>query len=217
MSGRYIWPRGLQIGLYRGITEVQADLWEERGAHIQAIDRLELKSDPRMFKKFAEKIRTHFFDLSRIGEVSSPDVIEKVCLRLSLHDRLAWNEGKWDDLDHRSLNDFGRWLCNRASSYQNAHSVAAEQMAPATKGNSFDIRRTARTHQRSATLPETKETRFNHPFCFKCKKGHRLTKCTDFTNLSIGESHHSLRPSPSLLLLLQPKALSQKLPEKESV
>ncbi|KZS22068.1 Uncharacterized protein APZ42_010962 [Daphnia magna] len=39
---------------------------------------------------------------------------------------LAWNEGKWGQLEHRSLNDFGSWLCHRATAYQNAHSIAAD-------------------------------------------------------------------------------------------
>lgn len=62
-----------------------------RAAHIQALDRLELKIEPGDFKRFAERVRTHLFDLKRIGELSTADVIEKVCLKLSLHDRLTWN------------------------------------------------------------------------------------------------------------------------------
>lgn len=57
-----------------------------RVAHLQAIERLELKNDPANFKRFAEKIRIHVFDLSRIGESSAPDLIEKFSLRLQLKD-----------------------------------------------------------------------------------------------------------------------------------
>ncbi|KAI9549791.1 hypothetical protein GHT06_006355 [Daphnia sinensis] len=42
-----------------------------RAAHLQALDQLEIKQDPATFKRFAEKVRTHLFDLSRIGETSS--------------------------------------------------------------------------------------------------------------------------------------------------
>lgn len=37
-----------------------------RAAHLQAIEKMELKNDPAAFKRYAEKIQTHLFDLSRI-------------------------------------------------------------------------------------------------------------------------------------------------------
>jgi hypothetical protein len=99
-----------------------------RATHIQAIEKMELKNDPAAFKRFAVKIRTHLFDLSRIGESSSADLIEKISLRLQLQDRLAWNDGRQGGLETRSLNVFGSWLCSRAAAYQNAYSIAADQL-----------------------------------------------------------------------------------------
>ena len=46
-----------------------------RAAHIQTIENLELKNDPAIFKRYAEKVRTHLFDLSRIGETFSAGLI----------------------------------------------------------------------------------------------------------------------------------------------
>lgn len=159
-----------------------------RAAHIQAMEKIELKQDPSTFKRFAERIRTHFFDLTRIGETSVADLIERVCQRLSLHDRLAWNEGKWGQLEHRSLNDFGSWLCHRVSSYQNAHSIAAEQIGTNAKTVSFNPRRPARTHQGTTVNWVSRESKTpNQPFCFRCERDHRLTECDQFKELSIGE------------------------------
>ena len=158
-----------------------------RSAHIQAINQLDFKQDPTSFKRYAERIRTHFFDLTRIGETSAADLIEKVCLRLSLHDRLAWNEGKWGQLEHRSLNDFGSWLCHRATAYQNAHSIAADQSTSFPKRNADargDARRNARTHQGTSSAGFKSSGK---PFCFKCEKEHRLVECNEFKELSIGE------------------------------
>ena len=98
-----------------------------RAAHIAAIERLEFKNEPRVFKRFAERVRTHLFDLSRIGDASSTDIIEKVCLRLNQQDRLDWNKGRRGRLEFRSLNDFGTWIGERASLYQNIYAIAAEQ------------------------------------------------------------------------------------------
>ncbi len=67
-----------------------------REPHSQAIENLELKKDPVVFKWCAEKTRTHFFDLSRIGETATADLIEKVCLRLQFHSPLAWNNNQKD-------------------------------------------------------------------------------------------------------------------------
>ena len=39
-----------------------------RATHIQTIENLEVKNDPAIFKRYAEKVRNHLFDLSRIGE-----------------------------------------------------------------------------------------------------------------------------------------------------
>ena len=157
-----------------------------RAAHIQAIDKLEFKNDPASFKRFAEKIRTHLFDLTRIGEASTADIIERVCQRLSLHDRLAWNEGRWGQTEHRSLNDFGSWICQRAASYQNAYTLAADQMALAAKEKASEHRR-ARTHQGSTGVNEGKSRSNKSPFCFKCEKDHRLSECSDFKECSVGE------------------------------
>ncbi|KAI9551057.1 hypothetical protein GHT06_007663 [Daphnia sinensis] len=82
-----------------------------RSAHIQAINQLDFKQDPTSFKRYAERIRTHFFDLTRIGETAAADLIERV------------------------LSDFGSWLCHRATAYQNAHSIAADQTTRFPKNN----------------------------------------------------------------------------------
>lgn len=54
-----------------------------RAAHVQAIEKLECKPDPNLFRRYAEKIRTHLFDMNRIGETSSTDIIERICLKLN--------------------------------------------------------------------------------------------------------------------------------------
>lgn len=120
-----------------------------RAAHHEAIRKLEPKQDLGSFKRFAERIRTHLFDLSRIGETGTTDLIEKICLKLQLHDRLAWNEGRQGRIEDRSLDDFGIWLCSRASAYQNAFSIAADQVNPASS-KPLNQKRQARTHQSSA-------------------------------------------------------------------
>lgn len=160
-----------------------------RSTHIHAINQLDFKQDPTSFKRYAEQIQTHFFDLTRIGETSAADLIEKVCQRLSLHVLLAWNEGKWGQSEHRSLNDLRSWLCHRVTAYQNAHSIAAEQTTPFPKNNADargDVGRNARTHQ-GTSRAGFRQKYPSKPFCFKCEKDHRLVKCNEFKELSIGE------------------------------
>lgn len=113
----------------------------------QAIKKLELKNDPAVFKRYVEKIRTHFFDLSCIGETATADFIEKVCLRLQLHDRLAWNDGRKGGLETRRLNTFKVCLCDRAAAYQNAYNIASDQLESSTKPN---VRFAARKNQVSS-------------------------------------------------------------------
>jgi hypothetical protein len=54
-----------------------------RAAHLQAIEKVELKNDPATFKCFAEKIMTHLFDLSWIVASSMPDLTEKISLKIT--------------------------------------------------------------------------------------------------------------------------------------
>jgi hypothetical protein len=162
-----------------------------RAAHLQALDRLELKGEAGAFKRFAEKVRSHLFDLNRIGETSTADVIEKICLKLNLQDRLVWNEERHGRLERRSLNDFGTWLCSRASAYQNAYSIAASQANSSAPVNEGFTQRRTRTHQASTKTHEGgSSTQSSKPFCFKCEKSHRLADCEDFKALPIGEKIH---------------------------
>ncbi|XP_057381575.1 uncharacterized protein LOC130704115 [Daphnia carinata] len=159
-----------------------------RAAHLQAIDRLELKNDPIGFKRFAEKMRSHLFELSRIGETYAPDLIERVCLRLQLSDRLAWNDGRLGGLETRSLDIFGTWLSHRAAAYQNAYSIAAEQLHSSVP--KFGSRQ-ASSHQTSSNrktdYPSSPFKGASSLFCFKCEGDHKLENCGDFKSLAVGE------------------------------
>ena len=86
-----------------------------RTVHINTIDSLEPGQNPSSFKRYAEKIRTHLFDLTRSGVGRNLDIVEKVCAKLNLQDRLAWTE---QNTDGASLNEFGRWLCPFPGSVQ---------------------------------------------------------------------------------------------------
>lgn len=64
-----------------------------RAAHMQAVEKLN-PGRGALPKRYAERIRTHLFDLRRIGGSNAVDIIEKICSKLSVHDRLAWNDSK---------------------------------------------------------------------------------------------------------------------------
>lgn len=159
-----------------------------RAAHLQSIDKLEFqKTNLASFKRFIEKVRTTLFDLNRIGETAVADLIKRICLKLLLEDRISWNFDKGSGLEHRSLNQFGSWLCNRTTAYQNAYSNASEQYA-ASSSRQRD-KHQARSHQTSSTSSSNnkgKNTK-RQPYCFKCEGEHRLDDCNGFNNLSVGE------------------------------
>jgi hypothetical protein len=99
-----------------------------RAAHLHALEKLEApRSDPTSFRRYAEKVRTHLFNLNCIGETGHANIIELLTQKLPVEDRLAWNSGRRGELEHRTINEFGIWLCARAASYQNAYSIAADQ------------------------------------------------------------------------------------------
>ena len=134
-----------------------------RSAHHQAIQRLEPRQDLKSIKRFAERISKHLFDLSRIKETGILDLIEKICLKLQLPDRLAWNEKRRGQIKDRSQNAFGMWLCSRASAYHNAFSISADQVN-STPSKSSNQRRQARTHQSSVKMKgEQKKSLSDYP------------------------------------------------------
>uniref|UniRef100_A0A5S6Q457 Uncharacterized protein n=1 Tax=Trichuris muris TaxID=70415 RepID=A0A5S6Q457_TRIMR len=57
-----------------------------RAAHLQALDKLDPGKSPSQLKRFTERVRTHLFDLSRIGEIMSTDLV---------------NIGWWESLRYR--------------------------------------------------------------------------------------------------------------------
>ena len=179
-----------------------------RAAHLQALDRMDApKNDPQSFKRFAERVRTHLFNLSTIGESGHADIIERLALKLQLSDRLEWNFGRGEDLERRTINDFGRWLTTRAVAYQNAYAIADSQQHPsphAAKNHNQPSnpphhrqpqqqRRSARTYHGAASSQknhgstEQKEKKPTEPLCFKCEGSHRLEDCTFFKDLPISD------------------------------
>ncbi|XP_045035900.1 uncharacterized protein LOC116931615 [Daphnia magna] len=159
-----------------------------RAATLQVIEKVELKNDPATFKRFAERIRTHLFDLSRIGEYNAPDLIEKICMRLQPPDRLEWNRGRRGGLETRSLNAFGSWLCERAAEYQNAYSIAYEQTSSsALKPHHWPHARSHPASSAKATDNYSAPKVTFRPFCFKCEGYHKLENCSRFKALVVAD------------------------------
>ena len=147
-----------------------------RAAHLQAIDKLDPgNGNPPLFKRYAERVRTHMFDLTQIGDGYSTDIIERVGIKLKFADRLAWNEGKRDRYEDRSLEQFGTWLCTRADAYINVYEEAAEQLSWQTQETSHQ--RHGKANQISSESRKSGQGRENFGsnkiertlVCYKCK------------------------------------------------
>ncbi|KAK4006379.1 hypothetical protein OUZ56_011532 [Daphnia magna] len=136
-----------------------------RAAHIQALEKLEIhKNDPASFKRYAKK--------------------------LQLNDRLACNAGRGSGLETRRLNQFGTWLCNHATAYQNAYSIAADQLKGAT-GRTRD-KQHSRSNKTSTEMRDNDSYTSGNSYCFKCKGSHKLEDCQLFKDLTIRRLHHAL-------------------------
>ncbi|XP_057379669.1 uncharacterized protein LOC130701908 [Daphnia carinata] len=143
-----------------------------RVAHLQALERLERGNNATAFQRFADRVRAHLFDLSRIGETAQPDIIEKICRKLAQPDRLAWNDKKpYGASETRSLEEFADWLCQRAAAYQTPTRSSPNQ---------------AQNPERRIE-PRVDRTKRRFRFRKKCKGQHRLTDCPAFQKLAVGE------------------------------
>ena len=104
-----------------------------RAAHLQALEKLHPGRDnSAQLKRFAEKVRTHLFVLTQMGGGDDLYLIDMICSRLEIGDRLAWNERpprKPIDGGSEKLNEFGKWLCAGAWAYHNPYDIVAEQEA----------------------------------------------------------------------------------------
>jgi hypothetical protein len=180
-----------------------------RAVHLKALERMEApRGDPQSFRRFAERVRTHLFNLSIIGENGHADIIERLAHKLQLTDRLAWNDGRGAELERRTMNDFGKWLTSRATAYQNAYAIADEQHRPANRNSSLppshqatnqpQHRRNIRTyHGAASTQEETnghslrgveqRDREPAEPHCLKCEGGHRLEDCSFFKELPVSD------------------------------
>ncbi|XP_046452741.1 uncharacterized protein LOC124200515 [Daphnia pulex] len=146
-----------------------------RAAHMQAVEKLEAGRGA-LPKRYAERIRTHLFDLRRIGGSNSMDIIEKICSKLSVHDRLAWNDSKRSREETRTLEQFGEWLCFIATAYRTPYDVASDQQQQLQRESG---RQMAQTNHVATNRPPYK--------CYKCQQGHRIDVCESFKSLSIKE------------------------------
>ena len=173
-----------------------------RMTHKLALERLEYRrGDNSAFVQFAEEVRTHLFELGRLGERQNTHLIENVCSKLTHSDRLAWNERRGDAFEYRTVEEFSDWLCNRASSYLNLYSLALEQVNGRQgknqnnsrfASNSQTPRDKNRTHATTNAIASNEGasqkngSKKSSPFCFKCDKdGHRLTDCNAFKKMKI--------------------------------
>jgi len=174
-----------------------------REAHKQALDKLDFnKGDPASFKRYTEKIRTHLFDLNRLTGVCTEDIIWEICLKLEPVDCIAWTSTHRPDDHLYSLNQFGSWLCDRASGYLNPITLAASQdRGSIQKGKPRQQQQQGRAHKTSnevekenddpvvrvpARVPSEHRAPPKRPanFCFKCEKpGHLYPECKSFKEM----------------------------------
>lgn len=150
------------------------------------MDRIESpRGDPASFRRFAERVRTHLFNLTCIGETSHADLIERLTQRLPVADRLVWNDSR------------GAGMCTCAAAYQNAYATASEQLNRAANGTGGrgkqrapgrQPNRNARTHY-GAAGSDGRSDRVRPapgpPYCFKCEGEHSLADCSFFNEMAV--------------------------------
>ena len=153
-----------------------------RAAHMQALDRLDCGKTPSQLKRFAEQVRTHLFDLSRIGERMNTDIVDRLLAKLSTQDRLAWYESNTRNGGSPDLSKFGHWLCERAAAYQSAYDLAAEQSGRRTESSGKQAWRSlARTNATTASKATPDHVRGLQ--CDNCEGQHTLWSCEGFRSM----------------------------------
>lgn len=111
-------------------------------------------NNPIAFLSYAERVRTYLFDLEMVEETGSVDIIDSLCGKLRLEDRLSWNEERerWGRVC--TLGSFGSWIFRRAAGYLTDEYPAAAQRKDA------GTRHTSESHHR----PEKQRVHTNQAF-----------------------------------------------------
>lgn len=146
-----------------------------RAAHVHAITQLDPgRNNSATFRRYAERVRTHLFDISRLGESCNSDLIDNICAKLHPQDRLAWNTLKPRSTGSIDVVEFGTWLCNRAQAYQDPIEIAKEQARASSRTH------TGHTFQSNKNNESSRQAK-----CYNCKGDHWLEKCPDFLGMNI--------------------------------
>jgi hypothetical protein len=122
--------------------------------------------------------KTHLFDLTWIGETSSSDTSSNVYAESFIR-RIDSSVFPEEERDWRvEVNKFGKWLCERASAYQNAYNISAEQASGSKFCNSRHRPTTARAYHASFE-PDRSEKPYKSR-CYCCNEEHRVLCCPTF-------------------------------------
>ena len=117
--------RWRRSSVYRGVDEIEGDIWEERrheSSHSSSAGEVgDQKAGPKLLFVALQRRKERTYS-TWIGQESRDDSRSP-----QLPERLAWIEGRVCETERRSLITFDRWHCGRAAAYQNAHSLTAEQ------------------------------------------------------------------------------------------
>ena len=149
-----------------------------RAAHLQMLEKLEPgRGDPVNLKRFAERVRNHFLDLSRIGEQGNTDIIKTICRKLWANDRQAWYDRRLNFSADHSLTAFGPWLCDRATGYQNPYDIAAEQL------RSHEIGKHVKRQVHHQNLQKPNAENQSRRAREQSNGNHRLKHCPEFGKL----------------------------------
>lgn len=87
------------------------------------------------------------------------------------------------------MDQFGNWLVTRASAYQNAYSITADQHHRADKEGGHTAGKKeadqAQTHQNSSGADLGAKTEKKNLYYFHCEREHRLADCVRFKELPV--------------------------------
>ena len=104
------------------------------------------------------------------------------------------------------LNDFGRWLCRRATYYPNAHDLAEEQLQKKAREGSWN-RNEAQQNQPNPTPNQRNQRRVlqvREINCLKCKQAYKIEDCRACKELRIRERLETLKKAGTCFFCLLP-------------
>ena len=149
------------------------------------------------FYDFALKVRTHLYELHRLGEKNPTETIKDVCAKILQEGQDTWKRPLQGREEFRTLKEFEHWIFERAlaCNIETLLEVRYEENQSRPEGRRGRTRQVATERARPVHGEPRREEQGRSRF-FRCGENYRLVNCQSFRNDSVEDRRRLMEEKP---------------------